>query len=712
MTKRNNSPIASALRLLIPCLAGLLPSILFSPSMNYGQDMPILLQEVAGFEGVLTGDGKKVVEVYANGFQLLDLDTAIVEFHYFEEGRDLQGHAFCMSVDGAFLYVLYTSTFSGSYHTKIKKFDLRSGEVSVLLSLDPTPQAPIYSPLLTLSENEHYAAFTLQKPNVVEVFDLKAKLPIASISVEELPEYGPRFMFNKSSELLVISERSSIRGRLVQLDLKTLEVFKTERKEHFNHRWFIEQESSTLFIQSERELASLQTRQNLADKKQVVKYPTDQTYVCGVSLDGSQFGIEIRRNFHSFDLISFFDTSNTTQPFLTVDLAKVDEAWSFKRNGHRQIGIAGDKAIVSGESPSFASQGGKGIQLWSLRTAKIPSAKDEAMVIEKRLKHAQPVSNPYLQSRAKASFERWKKSSESGDLDAKFLTACCYMFGYHGIKSEAKAKQLLHQAADDGHNLSLIYLGTLSKPSPSESHSYFKKAMENGNLLAAEYLAALYREGIGVEKDLKRAFELSTYACSGKEKIPCALNSVGLSYLYGYGVKQDQRVAHEFFQKSAAEANGDAYYYLGSCFLEGLGVAADPEKAVSCFRQGAQLDSKMAEIGLAFCKAHGIGCERDIEGALGLYRMLQVYDFGNAEKMAEKLKELKIKADENESRLFYESLNRSFPSIAIGNDTSANMLYEARMSVYEAHRDWVASQGGNWGALGIVPVLVPGPPSR
>ena len=61
-------------------------------------------------------------------------------------------------------------------------------------------------------------------------------------------------------------------------------------------------------------------------------------------------------------------------------------------------------------------------------------------------------------------------------------------------------------------------------------------------------LGWMYKEGKGLERNYRKAVELSKKACELKEGLGC--NNLGVMYYYGYGVEEDQRKAGELFKKA------------------------------------------------------------------------------------------------------------------------------------------------------------------
>ena len=85
---------------------------------------------------------------------------------------------------------------------------------------------------------------------------------------------------------------------------------------------------------------------------------------------------------------------------------------------------------------------------------------------------------------------------------------------------------------------------------------------------------------INIEEATKKALE---------ECRPRDLHVIALSYYDGLGVDQDYEKAYELFLKASEYGDEGAYYYLGYMNLNGLGVEENEEQAYNFFKQGADL---------------------------------------------------------------------------------------------------------------------------
>lgn len=61
-----------------------------------------------------------------------------------------------------------------------------------------------------------------------------------------------------------------------------------------------------------------------------------------------------------------------------------------------------------------------------------------------------------------------------------------------------------------------------------------------------------------------------------------------MSYLYGYGVDEDNAQAIQWLRQGAAQEDDIAQYYLGVCYKNGYGVERSVSAALNLFRKAAE----------------------------------------------------------------------------------------------------------------------------
>lgn len=87
---------------------------------------------------------------------------------------------------------------------------------------------------------------------------------------------------------------------------------------------------------------------------------------------------------------------------------------------------------------------------------------------------------------------------------------------------------------------------------------------------------------------------------------------LGLRYLSGTGLVQDEFQAASWFRKAAEQDNMNAQYNLGVMHLNGVGMIADLQEAVRWFRRAAENGDPPSQFTLAVLYANGRGVNRDL----------------------------------------------------------------------------------------------------
>ncbi|MCL1945422.1 MAG: sel1 repeat family protein [Firmicutes bacterium] len=116
---------------------------------------------------------------------------------------------------------------------------------------------------------------------------------------------------------------------------------------------------------------------------------------------------------------------------------------------------------------------------------------------------------------------------------------------------------------------------------------------ESGDTEAQVKLASVYRNGVVVDKDFEKSFQLFLKAAQSGHAH--AQYNLALRYYNGQGVAKDFKQATLWFAKAADQGHVQALYALGFRYLNGDGVAKDTNTALEIFE-------KVAEKGLAYAQ--------------------------------------------------------------------------------------------------------------
>lgn len=156
----------------------------------------------------------------------------------------------------------------------------------------------------------------------------------------------------------------------------------------------------------------------------------------------------------------------------------------------------------------------------------------------------------------------------------------------------AKAKKMLHDAADKGYASAAADLGRHYtngmkiggqewKKDNKLARRYLKKAVKANDASAMRSLAGLYCKGIGVKRNYTRCFKLTAKAAKRGD----APAKAELAFLYqqGRGVERNNEKFLEILKEAADSGFPEAQYRLGMAYFKGMAVEEDKKEAAKWF---------------------------------------------------------------------------------------------------------------------------------
>lgn len=156
----------------------------------------------------------------------------------------------------------------------------------------------------------------------------------------------------------------------------------------------------------------------------------------------------------------------------------------------------------------------------------------------------------------------------------------------------------------------------------------FKKAAELGYAPAQSYLASMYRDGIGVDKNTKLALEL--YLKAAKQGLAVAQYNAG-EILY-YDLKErniDESV--RWYQMAAENGYSEAYNALAFMYLDGGVVPENFSKGMELLKKGSKAGNAKSEAFIGSLYFWGIkGAPLDYE--LAIQHLLHAEEMGGDEQ--------------------------------------------------------------------------------
>ncbi len=150
-----------------------------------------------------------------------------------------------------------------------------------------------------------------------------------------------------------------------------------------------------------------------------------------------------------------------------------------------------------------------------------------------------------------------------------------------------------------------------------------------GDVSAAYALGEIFKDGIDVQRDSRRALEWYHKAADAGE--PKALERIGSMYDYGQGVGVDHAEARRYYDRAAAQGVGAALHDIGMQIDHGMGVRADPVAALGWYRKAAAMNVPASISNLGFAYENGRGVRKNLAEAVRWYTKAAELDDATAE---------------------------------------------------------------------------------
>ncbi|RHZ66044.1 hypothetical protein Glove_309g20 [Diversispora epigaea] len=157
-----------------------------------------------------------------------------------------------------------------------------------------------------------------------------------------------------------------------------------------------------------------------------------------------------------------------------------------------------------------------------------------------------------------------------------------------------------------------------------KAYQIYSKLANEESFIALTEIAYYYEKGFGVEKNEEKAFEL--FLKSAEKGSPTAQNKVGLCYLGGIGTPKDEAKGFSWYMKSALAENINAIRNVGYCYFKGIDVDRDYQKAFKWFLKAAEKGESIAQYNLGFCYENGYGINKEQVKAFEWYKKAAEYN--------------------------------------------------------------------------------------
>lgn len=183
-----------------------------------------------------------------------------------------------------------------------------------------------------------------------------------------------------------------------------------------------------------------------------------------------------------------------------------------------------------------------------------------------------------------------KSLADAGDPEAQAVMAECCFRG-NGFEKDLTAGMHYFELAEargfefEETLYTFVAQNYFALKNYERAAQLFKKAVDSGDTDAFLGLGKCLFDGLGVERDLKKAFESFKNACDFGLKTDELFYLLGLCYYEGAGVEKNTGSAIQFFERAAANSYLPADYQLAFIFYNGAGVKPNPERALRYFEK-------------------------------------------------------------------------------------------------------------------------------
>ncbi|HEX8832535.1 MAG TPA: CHAT domain-containing protein [Longimicrobium sp.] len=226
----------------------------------------------------------------------------------------------------------------------------------------------------------------------------------------------------------------------------------------------------------------------------------------------------------------------------------------------------------------------------------------------------------YEAGRYAVAFPRFRRSAESGNLEAMGFLGAMFLHGQgtpvrpdsavywlrraaydrdpqamttlgwayengQGVQlSLVRAREWYHKAADEKHWAEAMRrLGALSRREQDHAAAltWFQRAMKAGSADARVDIGELYEQGQGAPRDLETA--VCFYRTGAEGGSVRGMLIMARIYRNGLGVSRDYDKARVWYENATRKGSPEAMYALGELYRDGLGVPRDTAQAAVWF---------------------------------------------------------------------------------------------------------------------------------
>ncbi len=209
------------------------------------------------------------------------------------------------------------------------------------------------------------------------------------------------------------------------------------------------------------------------------------------------------------------------------------------------------------------------------------------------------------------------RKAESGDTEAMYALAINYRDG-NGVEQDFEKflewlARLRNYFRFVGKIKSILSFQDRSKGELQNFVTWIEKSAASGSANSCHFLALLYREGIGVEKNSKRYIEWLRKAIEAGNA--WSMNSLAWAYSDGTEV-EDPKQFLNWLHKAAEAGFVEAMNNLALAYYEGEGVKKDPKQFVKWLHKAVEVGDTWSMKTLSWAYRKGAGVNIDSQQSM------------------------------------------------------------------------------------------------
>jgi TPR repeat protein len=178
-------------------------------------------------------------------------------------------------------------------------------------------------------------------------------------------------------------------------------------------------------------------------------------------------------------------------------------------------------------------------------------------------------------------------------------------------KDVDRAHELLTLGCEQDHGMACVNLGFYGA-SPTEQLTTFKKACELESAFGCAWYGTRLLQSKKTE-DHTDAIPHLEFACDGSSGFGCS--ELGLAYLKGIGVTEDDEKAADYEARSCHLGFGSGCVGIGNAYATGVGRKKNAEQSLDAYKAACQLDKAFGCYALGVAYLKGVGAPKDLDAA-------------------------------------------------------------------------------------------------